>query len=153
LFLERAERLRQHLGPILVQLPPRWKPNRDRLAEFLKVAPRHLRWAIEFRQPDWLSEPIFQVLTDFQAALCIHDMIPQHPWRCTTNWTYLRFHGPHNGNYSREELREYAQRLHTLASQGLDVYAYFNNDLGGHALHNARDLQHFVQQLPRKVSA
>jgi uncharacterized protein YecE (DUF72 family) len=48
-FLERADRLGAHLGPILVQLPPRWAPNVERLGRFLAEAPRAQRFAIELR--------------------------------------------------------------------------------------------------------
>src|SRR5688572_25082964 len=33
-FLHRAGELREFLGPILVQLPPHWRPDPDRLAAF-----------------------------------------------------------------------------------------------------------------------
>ena len=36
--LDRVERLGAALGPTLVQLPPRWKRNAERLDEFLSVA-------------------------------------------------------------------------------------------------------------------
>jgi uncharacterized protein YecE (DUF72 family) len=29
-------------------------------------------------------------------------------------------------------------------ADGLDVYAYFNNDIGGHAVRNAFDLRRYV---------
>src|SRR4051795_476254 len=38
--LDRVERLGPHLGPNLVQLPPRWKRNVERLDEFLTGAPK-----------------------------------------------------------------------------------------------------------------
>jgi hypothetical protein len=38
-FLDRARRLRACLGPILVQLPPHWRPEPTRLAGFLQAAP------------------------------------------------------------------------------------------------------------------
>ncbi|MCE3242993.1 MAG: hypothetical protein K0Q83_3500 [Deltaproteobacteria bacterium] len=53
-FTERAERLADHLAPILVQLPPRWDVNVERLADFLAAAPRRHRWTVEFRDPRWL---------------------------------------------------------------------------------------------------
>ena len=37
--LERVERLGEHLGPNLVQLPPRWRCDPGRLDDFLSVAP------------------------------------------------------------------------------------------------------------------
>src|SRR5215210_3819605 len=35
----RARRMGDRLGPILYQLPPRWRPNRERLAAFLAAIP------------------------------------------------------------------------------------------------------------------
>ena len=49
--IDRVDRLGAHLGPNLVQLPPRWKRDTSRLDAFLSVAPARLRWAIELRDP------------------------------------------------------------------------------------------------------
>ena len=92
--LDRIERLGDHLGPTLVQLPPRWKRNADRLDEFLGTAPATLRWAVELRDPSWIHDDVFEVLRRHGAALCIHDLLDNHPFELTTDWTYVRFHGP-----------------------------------------------------------
>lgn len=144
-FVEMAERLGPCLGPILVQLPPRWGINLERLEAFLDVAPRRIRWAFEFRDGSWLGEPTFELLGRYAAGLCIHDMVPQHPWRLTAGWTYLRYHGVrYAGSYTSEALAEEAGRIRRCLSEGLDVYAYFNNDIGGHAVWNALDLRRMV---------
>ena len=101
-FVERASRLEAHLGPILVQLPPSWSVDVRRLDDFLAAAPKRLRWAIEVRHRSWLCEDVYGVLRAHRAALCIHDLIPNHPHLLTTDWTYLRFHGPTEGeSYAR----------------------------------------------------
>ena len=92
--LDRVERLGAHLGPNLVQLPPRWKRNVARLDEFLSVVPATMRWAVEVREPSWLHDDVFDVLRRHDAALCIHDLLADHPFELTTDWTYVRFHGP-----------------------------------------------------------
>jgi uncharacterized protein YecE (DUF72 family) len=144
-FLERAEILGKLLGPLLVQLPPHWKVNRARLGGFLEAAPRKQRWAIEFRDPGWLTEEIFSLLEGQNAALCIHDMIPDHPRRITADWVYLRFHGQHyGGTYSHQYLSAQARQIAEYRAQGLDVFAYFNNDVGGHAVRNAADLKRYL---------
>jgi uncharacterized protein YecE (DUF72 family) len=144
-FLERAERLGRRLGPILVQLPPHWRADPERLDGFLGAAPRRHRFAIELRDPDWLCDEVFTVLRRRRAALVIHDMIEAHPVELTTGWTYLRFHGRHyGGSYSAQALGDQARRIRRWLRQGLDVYAYFNNDRGGHAPRNAADLRRYV---------
>lgn len=144
-FLELAKRLGKYLGPVLVQLPPHWKINASRLDQFLVAATRSVRWAVEFRNPSWLVDEVFAVLRKHRAALCIHDMIPDHPRLLTADWTYMRFHGNHyGGSYSHEKLAAEAGWMRQQLAGGADVFAYFNNDAQGHALANAADLKRFV---------
>ncbi len=142
--LDRVERLGDHLGPTLVHLPPRWKRNAARLDEFLKVAPSGHRWAVEVRDPSWLHDDVYEVLNCHGAALCIHDLLPGHPWQLTTRWTYMRFHGPdavrepYRGRYTGRRLRAPAERIGEWLDDGVDVYAFFNNDDEGNAARDAR---------------
>jgi uncharacterized protein YecE (DUF72 family) len=147
LFVDRAKRLRDTLGPILVQLPPNWAVNAERLAMFLEAAPAKYRWAIEFRDSSWLCEEIYTILRTHKVALCIHDMIVDHPRQITADWVYLRFHGNrYCGSYTRKELQAEAKQIKTYLTQGLDVFAYFNNDEQGFAVRNAMELKRYVQQ-------
>ena len=143
-FLARAHRLGATLGPILVQLPPRWSADPARLEAFLQAAPRDVRWAFEFRDPSWLCEAVYATLARHGAALCIHDLLARHPRRVTAGWVYLRYHGlRYAGSYSPQKLAAEAARIRRWLDAGLDVYAYFNNDAGGCALANATDLRRY----------
>jgi uncharacterized protein YecE (DUF72 family) len=70
-------------------------------------------------------------------------MLPDHPWRLTTDWTFVRFHGPdavhakYQGRYTGRRLRRPAQRLTEWLDDGVDVFAYFNNDWDGNAVRDA----------------
>lgn len=140
-FVERAARLGPHLGPVLVQLPPRWGADPQRLDAFLAETPPHLRWAVEFRDPSWLNEEVFAVLAAHRAALCLHDLLDRHPRRLTADWVYLRFHGDrYQGSYSRGQLDAAAAEIRDWLAGGLDVHAFFNNDQCGYAVANAREL-------------
>jgi len=144
-FLERAGRLGSTLGPVLVQLPPHWSPDPARLESFLAATPRSRRFAVEVRDPRWLCESVLDVLRAHGAALCVHDLIEDHPREITTDWTYLRFHGErYAGSYTHQYLTAEAGRIRESLDAGLDVYAFFNNDLGGHAVANAHDLRRYV---------
>jgi uncharacterized protein YecE (DUF72 family) len=146
-FLERAERLGRRLGPILVQLPPRWSADPGRLDAFLRAAPRRHRFAVELRDPSWLCDEVFDVLRRRRAALVIHDLLESHPVLLTADWTYLRFHGRrYGGSYSSQALSGQARRIRRWRRRGHDVYAYFNNDVGGHAPRNAADLRRYVER-------
>ena len=86
---------------------------------------------------------MFEVLRRHDAALCIHDMLPDQPWVRTTDWSYVRFHGPNAttekylGLYGPERLEPMARRMESWVDEGCDVYAYFNNDWYGHAVTDA----------------
>ncbi len=145
-FLDVAERLDAHLGPILVQLPPKWRADPERLDAFLKAAPKRRRWAIEFRDPSWLTDGVFDILRAHGAALVIHDMLDDHPREMTADWVYLRYHADHyQGAYSHQFLTAEAQRFADWLRDDVDVYVYFNNDEAGHAVRNAQELRRYVE--------
>ena len=150
--LDRVYRLGTHLGPNLLQLPPRWKRNVERLDEFLTAAPTDIRWAVEMRDASWLHDDVYEVLRRHGAALCLHDLIADHPWELTTDWTYVRFHGsdalrrPYHGAYGARGLRPVADRLSAWVDKGIDVYAYFNNDVDADAPADAALLRDRLQQ-------
>jgi len=145
--LDRVQRLGPSAGPTLVQLPPRWKRNVERLEEFFAAVPRGTRWAVELREPSWLHDDVYDVLRRHGAALCIHDLLPHHPWIRTADWTYVRFHGPraleekYVGRYGGRRLWRPADRIATWLDEGCDAFAYFNNDFNGDAVRDAQWLR------------
>lgn len=148
-FVERAEILGARLGPVLVQLPPRWRADPERLDAFLDVAPGRLRCAVEVRDRRWLDRRVYRVLERHDAALVIHDLLEDHPRITTASWVYLRFHGPHadspyTGRYSSQALSGAARRISRHLEADRDVYAYFNNDIGGHAPRDAQRLRRYL---------
>jgi uncharacterized protein YecE (DUF72 family) len=100
--------------------------------------------AVELRDASWLHDDVFDVLRRHHAALCIHDLLADHPWERTTDWAYIRFHGPdalevkYSGRYGPARLSAVADRLGTWRDEGCDIYAYFNNDYRGFAVDDAR---------------
>ncbi len=55
-FLERTNLAAESLGPILFQLPPRWKADVERLEKFLPALPKDLVKVFEFRDDSWHQE-------------------------------------------------------------------------------------------------
>lgn len=154
LFVERASHLGGSLaGPVLVQLPPRFGANAARLDAFLSEVPRGARWAVEMRDPSWLCDDVYAVLRSHNAALCIHDHEDvvrrgPHPVVLTADWSYIRYHGPggdYRGGYDRKFLAGQVEWIRGMLSEGKDVYAYFNNDVAGHAFFDAQELRSGVQ--------
>ena len=141
--VDRLRLLGRAAGPTLAQLPPRWRRDTGRLDEFLSLWPRDLRCAVELRDPSWLHDDVFEVLERHGAALCLHDLLPDHPLVLTTGWTYVRFHGPdavahpYHGRYGARRLEPMARLFEDWLDRGHDLYAYFNNDVGGAAVVDA----------------
>jgi uncharacterized protein YecE (DUF72 family) len=147
LFFSRATKLGPRLGPVLYQLPPRWPVNLERFEIFLKALPRRRRHAVEFRERSWYDEAVFGLLEKYRVALCLHDMAGSDSGRRAVGpFVYARFHGPqkYSGRYPDENLEEWAEWLADKARAGLPVFAYFNNDSGGHAPRDAVRLREAI---------
>jgi uncharacterized protein YecE (DUF72 family) len=134
-----ASALKEKLGPILLQLPPTLKAEPGRLARCLACFPGDVRVAVEPRHPSWWTAEVREVLAARGAALCWADRLsrPQNPlWR-TADWGYVRMHqGLSGAEYGDAALRTWARRVREAGWE--DAYVYFNNDLGGAAVRNAR---------------
>lgn len=147
-FFSRARALGPHLGPVLYQLPPGFKLDRARLEHFLQVLPRGLRHVVEFRDPTWYVDDVYALLGRHGAALCLHDMPGSATGPVSVGrFVYVRFHGAqgrYDGSYPDERLGRWAGWLSEQAAAGADVYAYFNNDMGGHAPRNALTLRRML---------
>jgi uncharacterized protein YecE (DUF72 family) len=148
-FFTRVRRLRANLGPLLYQLPPRWKKNVARLQEFCRLLPKKFTHVIEFREAEWLSDDVFEVLAEHKVCLCIHDLLPDHPRLVTGPTAYVRFHGTtgkYQGRYGRTQLRPWARWIQKTADEGHDVYAFFNNDAEAFAIADAKLLRKLVDK-------
>jgi uncharacterized protein YecE (DUF72 family) len=146
-FLSGAQRLGESLGPVLVQLPPRFHKDLGRLKAFLRAAPRSVQWAVEVRHPSWLGDGTYDLLREHGAALVIHDKLTDHPRVLTAPFTYMRFHGGEEaGSYSARQLADAAGFMGASLAQVDEVWAFFNNDYRGHAVRNAQALIALLQE-------
>jgi len=147
-FYSRAQALKEKLGPFLVQLPPRWTKNLERVENFVsvlkKVSPRE-RFTFEFRNEDWFDQELIDFFKKQEGmSLCLAD---SQKWpsaeEVTGNFIYLRLHGPgkvYRSKYSNQELQQWADKIKDYLNQDLDVYCYFNNDFEGYAIEDAKNL-------------
>lgn len=143
-FFERADLLKEKLGPIVFQLPPHWTVDAERLDAFLKALPRAHRYAFELRNPTWHSAEIYAILRRHRAAFCIFEIAGfRSGFEITADFTYVRLHGPdgaYQGSYSESALREWADRIREWQDKLRAIYIYFDNDQAGYAPKNALEL-------------
>jgi uncharacterized protein YecE (DUF72 family) len=148
-FLPRAEELKEKLGPILFQLPPKWTVNPGRLEEFLQALPRKHRYAFEFRERSWHRDEIYEILRRHNGSFCIYELNGfQSPEPITAEFTYIRLHGPggpYQGSYSREALREWVRKISRWGERLKEIYVYFDNDQAAYAANNALELKSLVE--------
>lgn len=156
LLLKRAAPLHSRLEAVLWQLPPRFAADLKRLEAFLGVLRdvgealglRALRHAFEFRDDSWLKPPVGELLALYGAAAVMADWPFGTRWLETaTPWVYLRRHGPappYAGSYPDAVLAEDARRIRRWLAGERDVLCFFNNDVAGHALTDARRLRAMV---------
>jgi uncharacterized protein YecE (DUF72 family) len=144
-------RLGEARGVLLFQLPPHFGRDLGRLDRFLGALPSGRRVSVEFRHPSWDGEETFDVLARHGAAYCVTSgaNLPC-VLRATADFVYVRLHGPdrqhlYAGSYPEADLRWWADRIGEWASQGRDIFAYFNNDGYGHAVRNALRLGELVE--------
>jgi len=150
-FLERIRMLDDKLGPVLFQLPPRWRFNASRLDTFLESLSNEFRYAFEFRDQSWLNRDTTELLSRHNAAFCIYELEGfQTPEIITADFIYVRLHGPdgaYQGSYSHKALSARAETFMEWARQGKKVYCYFDNDQLGYAAQNAGQLRKILSQL------
>ncbi|MCK4418680.1 DUF72 domain-containing protein [Candidatus Aerophobetes bacterium] len=107
--------LEKNLGAILYQLPPSLKIDINLLERFLKVLPRDLDQALEFRHKSWLTKEIFSLLKKYNIAHCVISMPNFSEFiQITSDVSYIRFHGKeilYGSSYSEEELGWWAEKI------------------------------------------
>jgi uncharacterized protein YecE (DUF72 family) len=152
-YFELVLRLGEKLGPVLWQLPPQMnRQDLPRLEGFLRALPKNVRHAVEFRSAAWYTDECCQLLDRYGAAFCEHDLVDRPPPAHTGGFRYLRFHGAtgkYRGRYGKRGLWRVAR---SLGDYGGNSFTYFNNDIGGHAIHDALDLLELLDLLPERAA-
>ena len=163
------------LGMILIQFPPWFDCTKQNVNYILYMKKQLDKFplAIEFRNQTWYAENVKEKTLAFlktqglihtvcdepQAgagsvplvAVATHDkvLVRIHGrnvfgWRNIghgENWRKVRF----LYDYNKEELQGLMAHIQHLESQAKEVYVLFNNNSGGHAAANAKQLQQMLQ--------
>jgi uncharacterized protein YecE (DUF72 family) len=121
------------------------------LADFLALLAgdfSEARHVVEFRHKSWYDDEVYALLEERRAALCLADM-PRAAVSgvATAPFVYVRRHGPqgrYRAEYPPEHLDADAAQIAQWLDEGRDVFVYFNNDIEGYAVKNARELRERV---------
>lgn len=120
------EVLGDHLGVVLVQLPPHARVGVEKLDTFLKLVPDDVPVAFEFRHPSWRDDAVFSTLTRHGAAWVTTDSngkevadLPR-----TSTLTYLRLRAE---SYTDDTLKSWKARCADFDR----AFVYFKHEDGG----------------------
>lgn len=128
-FLERCRLLGEKLGPILFQLPPNFKRDDDRLANFLDILDPRLRYAFEFRHSSWFDDDVFGLLSNSGVALCVSEGDTlESPRIATGAFCYARLR---RDEYGDDELADWRAWIASQRGEGRDVFVYLKHDEEG----------------------
>ena len=139
-FLEVASVLEDgdHLGPVLVQLPPTFKFDKPLMEEFLGLRPPAFRFAFEVRHPSWYTEETYAVLRERGTALCLAETEKETPLEVlTADFTYVRLR---KEEYTPKELKEWRKRFDGWLDEGVDVFVYCKHEEAGKGPAYARQI-------------
>lgn len=149
-MMSAARHLGDRLGPMLFQLPPSLGVNLERLEDFLRILPPDVTSVFEFRNSSWYISATYELLERHGAAFCSHDMKGSVAERVAVGpIAYVRFHGgvgKYWGRYPDGQLMGWADWMIEQARGGRSVWAYFNNDIHGHAIDDAQTLKSMIGQ-------
>jgi uncharacterized protein YecE (DUF72 family) len=153
LFWSRTSRLNEKLGPVLFQLPPRFKADLDLLREFLSLLPAEMKPAFEFRDESWNRDDVYTALDGAGAAWVLADRPGARVEPIVTGgWSYIRFHQgrPFHPAYSRTKLARWADRISELPAR--DTHIFFNNDPQAAAPRDAQILMSLLRKRGQTVA-
>lgn len=140
------ESLRDKLGPVLFQLPPRLAFTEERLDRILSQLDTGLTNVLEFRHPSWWQTNVYERLAE-QGVIFCGMSYPGLPDQLIPNTgiIYYRFHGVpdlYRSAYSEAALSKFAGQVNTDA-RIRESWCYFNNDAAVAAIPDARALMRF----------
>lgn len=136
--------LQEKLQCILFQLPPSVTYSPQMLQLIIQSLDTNFLNVLEFRHPSWWNAEVYTALRVSNIVFCgmSHPSLPTDVV-INTSTAYYRMHGDtklYGSDYSEEQLKRLAADIE-VNSQVKEVYVYFNNDMEGHAVQNAKLLK------------
>ena len=125
----------ERLGAVLFRVPENVRRDDDRLRLLLEAWPADIQLVVEFQDPSWQADEVFDLLARHSAILGATDL-DEHPvpdLRLTGSSIYLRLR---RTAYTDSDLTAWADRLSVFLDSGTDCYAFLRHDADGtSALH------------------
>ncbi|NEU07689.1 DUF72 domain-containing protein [Flavihumibacter sp. R14] len=139
------EGLKDKLGCVLFQLPPRSAYTEERLERIVSSLNPSFENVLEFRHLSWWNEEVFKNLEKHKITFCgmSHPDLPQDVIQ-NNSVLYYRFHGVpelYKSLYDEPLLIDFVNQI-KKANTVKTAFIYFNNDIGASAIINGKQMQH-----------
>jgi uncharacterized protein YecE (DUF72 family) len=144
--------MKKMMGPVLLQLPAMLKFNYERaehLYHLLKTTYKKYTFVMEIRHASWHEERSLTLMAKYNIGLVVSQSGDRFPYSemITAKNIYIRFHGPgqlYASPYSDDMLNEFATKFKAWEKEGHVIWAFFNNDVHGYAIEDAKRLLELV---------
>lgn len=142
------------IGTVLFQMSPRFVYSPERLERVLTSMNPAFDNVVEFRDASWWNKAVYDEFARNQVGFCAmsHPSLPAD-LPPAGKIVYERFHGVpelYKSKYTLDELEGFVGEV-TKHKKHRTAYVYFNNDIGGSAIINARELQQLTDTTNRKI--
>jgi uncharacterized protein YecE (DUF72 family) len=153
-FFGIFEPMKKMMGPVLLQLPEILKFNYDKAEHIYRLMKNKYRkydFVMEVRHNTWLEEESLTLMAKYDIGLVISQSGERFPYSemITAKNIYIRFHGPNQlyaSSYSDEMLKDFAKKLKKWEKEGHVIWAFFNNDIHGYAIEDAKRLLKLLEK-------
>ena len=132
-FEKMFKPLEEYIDFYLFQLPPKFKPNLEKIKNFVKETNLKEKLALEVRNVEWFNEKVLEELKSLEITFVgvdapYYENLPREIFNIN-NIVYLRMHGRtewYSHCYTEKELKEVAEKI--KVSKAEKVYVFFNNN-------------------------
>ena len=105
---------------------------------------------MEVRHETWLEKESLDLMKQYNIAFVIAQSGTRFPYaeNVTAQHIYVRFHGPgqlYASSYSDKQLEDFATLFKQWKNEGHSIWAFFNNDVFGYAIVNAKRLMEMCE--------
>ena len=144
------EGIREKLGQILFQFPPKFNYTEIRLQQLIKSVDTSFINVVEFRHSSWWNEEVYTQLAKNKIIFCgtSHPSLPDDIV-VGGPVIYYRFHGVptlYYSNYKDDLLKTFADDILDIP-QIKKVNCFFNNTAATNAIRNAQFLQQYCDSV------
>lgn len=146
--------MKKMMGPVLLQLPNMVPFNYDKtdyLYRLFRSKYRKYDFVMEVRHDTWLEDESLTLMAKYDVGLVISQSGDRFPYSemITAKNIYIRFHGPqalYASSYPEEMLKDFAKKFKKWEKEGHEIWAFFNNDIHGYAIGDAKRLIRLVEK-------